>query len=151
MPKRLGFSVRISALALAGVAAFTLSGCAVIDELAYHQRSSSYEEVAAAPESSPAHAEWVPDDARSIRITESTRPDATTTAMLLTSSSSLDPQVCTEVDRQSGPSYGIEGAPDVYKIDTVFACGEWSVVPSDEGWFGWTPNHPDEQAASPAG
>ncbi|HWL78595.1 hypothetical protein [Microbacterium sp.] len=151
MPKRLSISTRISALALAGAAAFALSGCAVIDELAYHQRSSSYEDLAATPESSPAHAAWVPDDARSIRITESTRPDAANAAMLLTSSSSLDPDVCTEVDRKSGPSYGIDGAPDVYRIDTVYACGEWSVVPSEHGWFGWTPNHPDERAQSSVG
>ena len=150
MPKRSPVLARASALTLVA-AALALSGCAVIDELAYHQRSSSYDDVAAAPESSPAHVEWIPDDARSIRITESTLPDAANAVVLLTSSSSLDPQLCTEVDRQSGPSYGIDGAPDVYKIDTVFACGDWSVVPSDDGWFGWTPNHPEEQADSSAG
>jgi len=150
MPKRRPVLARASALTLVA-AALALSGCAVIDELAYHQRSSSYDDVAAAPESSPAHVEWIPDDARSIRITESTLPDAANAVVLLTSSSSLDPQLCTEVDRQSGPSYGIDGAPDVYKIDTVFACGDWSVVPSDDGWFGWTPNHPEEQADSSAG
>ena len=32
----------------------------------------------------------------------------------------------------------------------VFAGGTWSVVPTDAGWFGWTPNHPDEAAQSPS-
>jgi len=123
MPKPHLVLARVSALAVAGVAALALSGCAVIDELAHHQRSSSYEDLAAAPESSPARAEWIPDDARSIRITESTRPDAAA-VVLVTSSSSLDPGVCTEASRQSAPSYAIDGAPDVYTFDTVFACGD---------------------------
>lgn len=148
MPKTRVVPVRIAAVAAAGLAALALPGCAVIDELAYHQRSSSYEEPAAAPESSPAHAAWVPDDARSIRITETTQPDAANAVVMVTSSSALDPEVCTEVDRQSAPSYTLDGAPDVYKADTVFACGEWSVVATEDGWFGWTPNHPDEQAQS---
>ncbi len=148
MPKNRLAPVRLAAVAAVCVAGVALSGCAVIDELAYHQRSSSYEDLAAASESSPAHAEWVPDDARSIRITESTQPDAANAVILLTSSSALEPEVCTEVDRQSAPSYTLDGAPDVYKADTVFACGEWSVVPAEDGWLGWTPNHPDEQAQS---
>ena len=151
MPKRFVVPVRISALALAGAAALALSGCAVVDELVYHQRSSSHESVAGVPDSSPANAVWVPDDSRSIRVTESTRSDAPTAVILLTSSAPLDPQVCTEVDRRSAPSYTIDGAPDVYKASTVFACGEWSVVPSEDGWFGWTPNHPDEQEQAPVG
>ncbi|NYE18421.1 hypothetical protein [Microbacterium immunditiarum] len=148
MPKRLAVRVRFSAAAVAGLAALALSGCAVIDELAYHQRSSSYEDLAAAPDSSPAHAAWVPDDAHSIRITESTQPDAANAVVLVTSSSPLDPELCAEVDRQSAPSYAVDGAPDVYRADTVFACGEWSVVSSEDGWFGWTPNHPEERAQS---
>ncbi|WP_210098914.1 hypothetical protein [Microbacterium phyllosphaerae] len=40
--------------------------------------------------------------------------------------------------------------PDPYKAKTVFACGDWSVVASDDGWFGWTPNSEEERNAAAA-
>jgi hypothetical protein len=55
------------------------------------------------------------------------------------------------VPRQSANVYAFDDTPDVYAMDTLWACGVWSVVPTDTGWFGWTPNSPDEEAASPAG
>jgi hypothetical protein len=46
--------------------------------------------------------------------------------------------------------YALKDAPAVYEMDKVFACGDWSVVRTDDGWLGWTPNAPDEAAESPA-
>ncbi|KAA9136128.1 hypothetical protein [Microbacterium caowuchunii] len=137
---------------LASFAALTvgLSGCSVVDELVYHQRSATFQTSADAPDSSVAHAGWVPKDASDIRIVESTRPDATNASILLSSASPLDPGICVEIDRQSGSTYSIEGAPDPYAAERVFTCGEWSVIPSEDGWFGWTPNSPDEQDQAPS-
>ncbi|WP_214466423.1 hypothetical protein [Microbacterium flavescens] len=146
-------SARLAALALVAAAAVAVPGCAVVDELVYKQRSSSFDALADAPDASVAHAAWVPADATDIQIVESTNADAGNATLLLTSSAPLDPDLCVEVDRQSAPSYAIDGAPEIYGENgaaTVFACGAWSVVASDDGWFGWTPNHPDEHARSPA-
>ena len=151
---RIRTSTRLAALALVAAAAVALPGCAVVDELVYKQRSSNFDALADTPDDSVAHAAWVPADATDIRIVESTQSDADTAAMLFTSSAALDPDLCLEVDRQSAPLYAIDGAPEIYGEhgkESVFACGTWSVVPSDDGWFGWTPNAPGEQAQSPSG
>lgn len=29
-------------------------------------------------------------------------------------------------------------------------CGDWTVISTEDGRFGWTPNDPDERAVSPA-
>lgn len=88
-------------------------------------------------------------DADTSAITERTStiekaPDA---VILLTSSSSLSDE-CTEVERSSAPSWVLDDAPDAYKAKTVLACGDWSVIPTDDGWFGWTPNSDEERTAA---
>lgn len=42
-------------------------------------------------------------------------------------------------------------APDAYDADTVFACGDWSVIPTGDGWYGWTPNSAEERSTALAG
>lgn len=36
------------------------------------------------------------------------------------------------------------------KAKTVFACGDWSVMAADDGWYGWTPNSEEERSAAAA-
>lgn len=93
-------------------------------------------------------APWVPADAESIRIRESLGGEPASLAV--SSSSDLDPTMCVDVERKSAPTLVLEKTPDVYKIDRVLACGDWAVVQTDDGWYGWTPVHPDERAASPS-
>jgi hypothetical protein len=148
---RRSFTALLVAAGLVG-AVVALPGCSVIDELLYHQKSMSFDSVDQLRADGDLDAAWVPADASDIRIVESTRPEADNAAVLLTSDLALDPDLCVEVERQSAPSYSIEGAPDPYDAKTVnvFACGPWSVIPAEGGWFGWTPNHPNEQAQSPS-
>ena len=151
MPSHRATSTRSALIVLAAAAVgLALPGCAVIDEVAYNQRSSTYETLADAPADSVAHAEWVPTDAHDVRIIENARGENTDATVLLASASALDPAVCVGFDRQSAPDYVIDGQPDAYEAETVFACGKWSVIPADDGWLGWTPNHPEEEAQSPA-
>lgn len=132
-------------------AALALQGCAVVDEIAHKQRSATFPTAAALHEESGLDIAWMPADATDIRIVRSTLAGASDASVLLTSpTDALDPEVCAEVDRQSAPNYAIEGAPSVYSESTVFACGDWSVVASSDGWFGWTPNNPGEATQSPA-
>lgn len=145
---------RTSTLALAAAGILTLgtalAGCSAIDEIAYKQKSEMFDTAAALAESG-VNAPWVPADASGIRVTRTTVSGAGDASVLVDSEADLDPALCTEVDRQSAPVYDVEGAPNALKADTVFACGAWSVMPADGGWYGWAPNHPDEaaQAARP--
>lgn len=80
---------------------------------------------------------WIPDDATGITRVEGARGDAA--SILLISSSDLNASSCEAVPRVSAPTVQVEDAPDVYSEDEVFSCGEWAVVPSEDGWYGWTP------------
>lgn len=139
-------TVRAASATLLVLAVASLSGCSMVEEQFNKQRSSSFASVDEAPAASAAHESWVPADATDIHIVEATLEGAEDASILFTSGSPLDPALCSEVPRLSGPSYTIDGAPDSFSTDTVFACGDWSVIASETGWFGWAPNHPDERA-----
>lgn len=131
----------VPAALLAGLLA--LSGCAVVDELAYKQRSLEFDTQAEMIGDDAHEITWVPEDGRAITIVESTV--ATDAALLVTSSAPLDAAECAPGERLSAPSYSVAGAPDVYEISEAYVCGAWTVVAADGGWFGWTPNSPAER------
>lgn len=131
----------LTTLALPAVAALT--GCSVLDDLAYKQRSIQFDDAASASADWGRDAPWVPGDATDIRIVESTNADDA--VLLADSASGLDPALCSAVARQSGPAYEIEGAPDAYSAADVMVCGEWAVIPSESGWYAWTPLAPGER------
>lgn len=137
----------ITAIALTLTAAAALTSCTAIENLAHKEKTGEYADVTALADWD-GDAPWVPSDATDIRTHEST--DGKVAVVLLDSASELDTELCAEIDRQSAPAFSIDGAPDVYKTERVFACGDWTVASADDGWYGWTPNHPDEKAASPA-
>ncbi|WP_179872894.1 hypothetical protein [Microcella indica] len=132
----------LSALALASATALT--GCAIADSL-QNEKASEFSSTADLVADWEKSAPWLPEDATGIRIRET--PDAAPATLLATSSTALDPAVCIETERLSGPTFALDGAPSPY-TDSAFACGEWTVIPTDDGWYGWTPNHPDERAAA---
>ena len=136
---------RIAALALlTAVSATALTGCSIGDTL-NNERVTEFSTSAELVDTWSKSAPWLPTDATDI-ITRET-PDAEPAVLLATSATALDPDLCVEIERQSGPVFSVDGAPKAY-VDTVFACGDWAVIPTDDGWYGWTPNHPDEKAAS---
>ena len=133
-------------LALGIVALSTLTGCSVVDELR-NEASSEFASTAELASDWKQDAAWVPGDATDIRTRFST---VSGTAILrATTTSPLDPELCAEVDRQSGPAFEQDWSGDPY-VDNAWACDNWTVVATDDGWYGWTPNHPDEQAQSPS-
>jgi len=142
--------LRTSVLAVVGLTAslVALTGCSSVEALLSQQESVTYATVAEAREGG-LDAPWLPGDATDIRMVRSTASNAPDAVVLVDSAAGLDPAVCAEVDRQSAPSYSIDGAPDVYRAETVYACGAWAVLVADGGWYGWTPSHPDEAAQAP--
>jgi len=138
---------RLFALSLATLAnGAVLSGCAIGDTL-NNERVSEFATASDLRAEWAKSADWLPADATDIRTRET--PDAEPAVLAATSSTPLDPSLCVEVERLSGPVFSVDDAPNTY-VDTVFACGAWAVIPTESGWYGWTPNHPDEQAASAA-
>ncbi|WP_144876737.1 hypothetical protein [Microbacterium sp. 1.5R] len=136
------------ALIVAGL--LSLTGCSAYDSLVHKYATSTFDDAEAFAKDAAVDATWVPADATDITVRTSTLEDAADAVILLTSESAL-PEECSEVDRFSAPSWVLDDAPDPYKAKTVFVCGDWSVVPSDDGWFGWTPNSAEERNAATAG
>ncbi|PCE16324.1 hypothetical protein AUC47_00260 [Microbacterium sp. SZ1] len=135
------------ALIVAGL--LSLSGCSAYDSLVHKYSTSTFDDANAFDRSAEVDASWIPADATDIALRTSTLEDAADAVILLTSDSPLSDD-CREVDRYSAPSWVLDDAPDPYEAESVFACGDWSVIEGDGGWFGWTPNSPEERAAATA-
>jgi hypothetical protein len=139
------------ALPVLALAALSLTGCAQLYDTLHNERQTTYEDAAALAADWTGSAAWVPGDATDITVRESS--DGTVASLALSSASPLDPADCAETDRLSMPSLGGDWAPDdddIVKATTVYACGDWAVLATDDGWYGWTPSAPGEQEAAPA-
>jgi len=132
----------ITTIALAAVATFALAGCSdIMDELR-NESASTFETTSELAKKWDKSAPWLPSDATTISVRESLAGDPA--VLLATSAEALDASMCAETERRSAPAFSLDGSPSPY-TDTVFVCGDWAVIATDGGWFGWTPNHPDEQ------
>jgi len=132
-PLRLGV---VGGLAL--VVGLGATGCTVVDEVLHGERAGSYDDAAALAEQRDIA--WVPNDASAIDLLESSRADDAAT-VLLDSDEPL-PADCVIVPRISGPTMTMtteRALPETYKAEEVSLCGDWAVLPTDDGWYGWTP------------
>ena len=129
----------------AAVSVVALTGCAGIEDAMQNESSVSFDTTAEVTAQWDKTAPWLPEDATDIRIHQSVQGDPA--VLLSTSAADLDPALCVETERKSAATFSGPWSPDSY-VDTVFACGDWAVIPTETGWYGWTPNHPDEKAAS---
>lgn len=134
---------------LAAVLLVSLTGCSSIGQVLRQEAAHEFESQGQLVTQWGKDAPWLPADATSIRTYEAT--DGDPASLTAVSDADVDPARCAKAERGSAPTFAIEDTPDVYKIDRVYACGDWAVVPTEDGWYGWTPNHPDERAQSPAG
>lgn len=130
---------------IAAVSVVALTGCASIKDALQSESSVEFDTTADVAAQWDKTATWLPEDATDIRIRQSVKGDPA--VLLSTSATELDPSLCAETERKSAATFSEEWSPDSY-VDTVFACGDWAVIPTETGWYGWTPNHPDEKAAS---
>lgn len=134
----------LAASALIAAAGFSLTGCAVYEELVHHQSTHTFDDLAAFRAEADVDAPWIPADATDITVRTSTSESSDDAVILLTGDFALAGD-CADVERRSAPVWTLDGAPDPYAAKTVFACGDWSVIPADDGWFGWTPNSDAER------
>jgi hypothetical protein len=140
------------AVTLISALALSLSGCTAIVDFVHHEAEAHFDDATALAKGWDKAATviaWLPDGATSIDTRESTQGDVA--IMRFDSATPLDPALCAQTERRSLSSFDASWAPsDVVKETSVWACGTWALIPTDDGWFGWTPSAPDEQAAVPA-
>lgn len=125
-----------------------LSGCSAIDGIVHKQSTQTFADLGAFREDGPVDAAWAPDDATEITVRTSTIEDAEDAVVLLHSGAQTLSDTCRETSRTSAPAWTLDEAPSAYEAETVFVCGDWSVIPADGGWYGWTPNSDEERAAA---
>ena len=96
-------------------------------------------------------APWLPDDATHIQIKEVKQygPNYDPAILRAASHDALNATVCARTARLTHPTFTASWSPDT-DVPTVYVCGEWDVIPTADGWFGWTKNSPQEQAAAAA-
>jgi hypothetical protein len=136
----------VSVALIAALSIAALTGCASIQGALQKESAVEFDTAADVADEWDKSAPWLPEDATDIRIHQASQGDPA--VLLSTSNAELDPSLCVEVERQSAATFTEDWAPDSYAADNVFACGDWAVIPTANGWYGWTPNHPDEKAAS---
>jgi hypothetical protein len=135
----------ISSALIAVISVVALAGCADIEDAVQNESSVEYDTTSEVAAKWVEAVPWLPEDASSIRIHHSVKGDPA--ILSATSDAALDPALCVETERRSAPAFTEDWSPESF-VDTVFACGDWAVIPADTGWYGWTPNHPEEKAAS---
>jgi hypothetical protein len=142
--------MRTLPIAAVALLALSLTGCSAVTDLIHNETESEFEDRAAFAEEwhGADAAAWLPGDAEQIHVRESTAGD--TAIIAFSSGSPLNPTKCAETDRLSGPSFTDDWAPEKVYVDRVFACGDWAVMPTADGWYGWTPSAPGEQEVAPA-
>lgn len=135
------------ALIIAGM--LSLTGCSAYDSLVHKHATSTFENIETFDDGADVDADWIPADATEITVRTSTMEKASDAVILLSSASALT-DGCAEVDRYSAPAWVLDDAPDPYTAETIFACGDWSIMATQSGWYGWTPNSDEERSAASA-
>lgn len=138
---------RLLAAASLLLATVALSGCAELTDQLRNESSKTFESADELHGNWGKEAPWVPADAADITIRENVNAPA---AILGFSSATPLDDSCVETKRQSGPAFAQDWVPDWTTQDSVFVCDEWAVMPTDDGYFAWTPIDPDEQEATAA-
>jgi hypothetical protein len=126
------------------LAAAGLSGCTVVTDAMNKSVTTTADSREDLSGDIPA---WVPADATKITRVAGGNGEAAT--ILLTSAKELDTGTCVATPRLSAPTMQIDDAPDVYSEDEVLSCGDWAVIPSAGGWYGWTPATESSAVPSP--
>jgi hypothetical protein len=135
----------IPALALAA-ASIALSGCSAISDTLHQESHAEFDSAAAMSAGWNGSAPWVPFDAAKIRIRE--HNGGSPAILRVTSSATLD-RSCVQHERLSGPAFSEDWVPNAY-VDQIWVCGDWAVIPTADGYFGWTPIAPGEMPGEDA-
>jgi hypothetical protein len=120
--------------AAAGLSVIALTGCAAVQHLLQHEHEESFATYAEAQQDwigvgVPA---WIPADSTDLHNLAT--DDESQSVIRVTSAST--PVGCSDADRQGLPALTADWAPQEWP-NSVLSCGEYEVVPLDDGWLGW--------------
>ena len=129
-------SATTAAVAFAtGIAVLALTGCAEIHNLVSKQHEESFAtyEVAAADWEGVGIPGWIPDDATDLRNVATL--DETVSVIRVVTSTDLA-GTCETVPREGIPQLAVDWSTEDWP-DEVQRCGDYEVIPMDDGWLGW--------------
>lgn len=113
-----------------------LAGCSAYDAAAHGRVQTSFTHETEFAQEHPDSATWLPADATSITVANSTRAEHT---MTIRYDSTTTPVGCESAPRESSPTMGVYSGIDVYSIDSVLVCDGWAVAHGDGQWIAWIP------------
>jgi hypothetical protein len=122
-----------------------LSGCTQISDALHHESTVSFSSTKSLDQNWNRKASWVPSGGTHILIHEAS--SAPSAILAVRSKKSLNTSECKKSVRRSGPVFSQPWAPKNAFVQNAYICGDWDVIATKSGWFGWTPNSPDERAA----
>ena len=136
MNERTRTSATTATAAMVGAALLLgLTACANIDNLLHQRHEESFPDydTAAADWVGVDLPEWIPEDATELRSIAS--DDQTVSVVRVTSDSPLAGD-CLPAERRGIPAFDVPWSTDDW-ADTVSLCGDYEVMPMEDGWLGW--------------
>jgi hypothetical protein len=125
-------------IAAALLVTVALTGCTTIRDSLTNRHELAFDDYTAAADGWESLPDWVPTDATDVRVRETTNAPIAIVGI----SSASDPVDCTEAERKYIPGLGGDWAPTDYP-HSVLRCGDYEVMATDTGWFGWTISQTD--------
>lgn len=112
----------------------TLAGCTAIDDVLSRQHREDFDtyDVAAEGWVGVDIPSWIPDDATDLRNLATT--DETVAVIRVVSDSPLTD--CEPAERRGLPALAADWSTQEWP-DEVQRCGDYEVMPMDDGWLGW--------------
>lgn len=119
----------------AGILLIALAGCAQISDLLTHRHEESFAtyQTAARDWVGVDIPQWIPDDATDLRNRATT--DETVAIIRVVTDSPLAGE-CATADRRGLPALDPEWSTDRWPAQ-VQRCGDYEVIPMEDGWLGW--------------
>lgn len=127
-------TVATSAFA-AGIVLIVLTGCAQMSDVFGKQHREDFPTYAAAADGwvGVGIPDWIPDDATDLRNIATL--DETVSVIRVVTEADLA-GTCETAPREGIPQLTADWSTDVWP-DEVQRCGDYEVMPMDDGWLGW--------------
>jgi hypothetical protein len=113
-----------------------LGGCSAYEATVHGRAETAHASATSLASEHPDVASWLPPDATSITVVNSTRAEDTTT---ISYDSDTAPDGCETVPRTSAPTMAVDADVDVYSTDSVLLCDTWAIAQDAGTWVAWTP------------
>lgn len=126
-------SIAVGAAAI-GFAVLALAGCAGIQHVLQHEHEETFATYSAAEKGwvGVDMPSWIPDDATDLHNLATDNESVSVVRV----TTSTEPVGCTDGPRHGIPSLTADWSSQEWP-DQVLNCGDYEVMPLDDGWLGW--------------